>query len=1085
MMNIYKKLVAAVLFISAAQIISAQTLSDGPIQLQVRLRDVKVQYPSASYLDGVSLQVGNFNLPGSLAGDEFTFHYWAEDQGNISGLGWQGGACLQADLPMTGGGPEYSADFNTVLFNYTYPTPTVPQFFEIKEDCWEDDIPTDFAVISGITSCGTNGSRCTFQASSCCANIPFIGCLFSEEDDYQNAVSPYKNNLNYRLGPPCQWYTHGQSTGGYIKANNGARDYYYPKIESYWRYTKGDACNNAIDLGTLTNGGLPLTHFNSNECYGNSSTLSPGNDVWYKFHVNGTIGITASVCGVSGAQFDSYLYLFSACNQAVPDTSDDNGCGTQSVLSYSICQAGDYYIVVDGKTATDYGTFTISVSDNPGSVFGVNLTKQDVACFSGSDGQINSTIQGGVAPFTYAWSNNAGNVTSISGLTGGNYNVTVTDAHGCNASASVTINVPAQISVLATGNPVTCGGACDGSATANAAGGTTPYSYAWNSIPPQQLQNAVLLCAGNFNVTVTDFSGCTSSATANVPNTTTVIITLDSLKNVQCFGAANGGVYLSSTGGQSPLTFAWSNSVATQDNPNIGPGTYSITVTDNIGCTAGNTYTVTEPTLLTSNVSFTFNPRCPGGTDGIVDVNVNGGVQPYSYQWSAPTNATSQNLNNVAAGTHTVTITDANGCSVSSDTTLSQPTAYSIALTTTNLLCNGASNSTASIAVSGATAPYNYFWSDSTSSTNVAGLGEGTFSVRIKDANGCDTTVAGTITSPAAIQIALTGSSPLCADSANGAITTVVTGGTPGYSYSWTGTNNFTSTQQNPQAGAGTYTVLVRDTNNCTASETVGVNLPVPFVVTLLAVEPLCVDSSNGSVAVTVLSGGVSPFTYSWTGSNNFSSALQNPKAGAGNYTVLVSDSNGCTTTGSVSVNKPLPFVVKLVGIDPSCIGDSTGAVVASTEGGASPYVYLWNTSSLDTASFIEQRRKGSYSVTVTDVNGCVANAQSTLSDPSVDPTSCAPDKFVVLVPTAFSPNGDNVNDRLVAITRNVQKLEFRVFNRWGEMVYENLNMQTGDGWDGTIRGKEQPIGTYIFLYHVVYINGIVADEKGAATLIR
>lgn len=972
----------------------AQTFNDGPIQLQVRLRDIKVQYDNANRRDGVSLQVGNFNLPGSLAGDEFTYVFTVGD--NAVQAPPASTACLQDDLPIIGG-TDYSTDHNLLIFNYTYPGATVPQYFTLGIDAFEDDIPSDFAPISGLTPCGSSGSRCTLESSMCCANIPLIGCLFSEGDDYHLSAPNYKTDLNYRLGPPCQWYDQG-----YVYGTAGTFDFYHPRLESYWRYTKGTSCVNSLDLGTLNTGGPAITHFNSNECYTNNFTSSPGNDVYYKFHINNPIGVHISLCGVGGATFNSVIYLLD--NTCTILDSNDDGCGNQSVIDKSLCQTGDYYIVVDAATANDMGTFTLSLSENTSFTFSTTITPTNVSCFGQTNGQALAVVNGGTPTFTYAWSN-SGTTNPVTGLGGGPIQVTVTDANGCQASASATISVPAQIGLTTTTTPVTCGGQNDGTATANATGGTTPYQYLWNSLPPQTFQTAVLLGTGTYNVTVTDDAGCTVSASAVVQSATTMVLTTDSVVNVKCNGAANGGVYISITGGQTPYVYNWSNTVTTQDNPNLGPGSYTLVITDGLGCTVGDSYTITEPPVLTAMVSDTFNPRCNAGTDGIIDLAVGGGVQPYNYHWS-PSNATTQNLNNVGAGTHSVTVTDANACTATAAHTLIEPAPYTVALSTTNLLCYGATDGSASVNVSGETSPYTYFWSDFATTSSTSGLDDGPFSVVIEDANGCDTIVTSTISSPAEITIQLTPVEPLCSDSGNGSINTVVTGGTSPFNYSWTGTGGFTSTQQNPQVGSGSFTVTVTDANNCSASE-------------------------------------------------------------------------------SAAVTAPSAFIVTAIGINPGCIGDSSGAVAASTSGGNGPFTYAWSNSPNHNLAYIEQVPQGSYAVTVTDANGCQATGQATLSEPANNPESCQADKFVVLVPTAFSPNGDNMNDRLVAIMRNVQKLDFSVYNRWGELVYTNANMQPGDGWDGTFRGKEQPVGSFVWTLNVVYTNGVHATERGVATLVR
>ena len=964
----------------------AQTLTDGPIQLQVRLRDVNVNFNET---DASLLGVG-------FSPDEPKIKVWARDNADLDGAGWQGGTCHQFDmgtgaaLPLPGITPA----INEILLNYTYPTNNVPQFFDIRVQAWEDDNPED--QLLGFCS---NGNVCNYDAQQCCG-IPIFGvCVgLNEGDDNYCNVDPYATNLNYRLGPPCQWYDHGFIGG---QCSNRFR----PGMESYWRFTKGTSCADAIDLGTLTSGGT-LTHFNSNECYGNTHAASPGNDVWYKFTVNGPIGIDASLCGINGAQFDSYLYLYSNCGGA-PDTLNNDACGTQSALAFSLCSAGTYYLVVDANTAADQGTFTLVVDENPSFVFSATLNKTDVTCAGAGNGTATVQVVGGLPPFTYQWSA-AGSGNTINGLSAGPVSVTVTDFKGCVATASVVINEPLPLTAVTNGTAVTCGGACDGSATVTPSGGTAPYNYAWNSLPPQSLQTATYLCAGNYNVTVLDANGCSATTIANVPNTVTMVITPVTVNQVQCFGLNNGSIDLSITGGSGTITYAWSNTnQTTLDINNLGPNTYTLTATDALGCTAGGSWNISEPPLLTATISFTFDPRCFGAADGIVNTTIGGGVQPYAYLWSAPTQATTQNLNNVIAGPHTVTVTDANSCTATASATLSQPNAFSVNLITDAVNCFGGTDGSATVNVSGATAPYSYFWSDFTTTNSTNGLDGGPFTVIIEDQNGCDTIVTGTIQEPAAIDITLTAVEPLCATSGNGSISTAVSGGSPAFSFSWSGTAGFTSTAQNPTVPSGSYNLTVTDANGCTSSSSVGVTAPTELQLT------------------------VSP-------------------------------------------------------IQPNCIGDSSGAVATAVLGGTQPYSYSWNTTFLDTLYYLENIPAGAYAVTVTDANDCSSSGSTTLEYPSVNPPGCATDDYVVIFPTAFSPNGDGVNDKLHALFRNVQDLRLQVFNRWGELLFEDSNMTLTDaGWDGFYKGEVQPMGTYLINYLVTFTNGVREQDAQAVTLIR
>src|SRR5688572_25075968 len=266
---------SALLLSSLATI--AQTYSDGPMQLQIRVTEVRVDYhPDLSTSDDFNLSGsiggvinGIFPLP-NLATDEIGVKVWARASQDITGAGWQGGTpTYKADLPMAVGGPEtFVIPSPTPILNIPYTGSTVPQFFDLKLQAWEDDKPGDFdqlpASAAGILTndCQTvDGlSRDVYEGNSTCCIKIFGACVYSETDDRECNADPFQVNLDYRLGPPCQWYSHG-----FVAGNCPSNNYYQVKVESYYRFTVGTACNNAIDLGTIAAGsGNVLSHFNSN-----------------------------------------------------------------------------------------------------------------------------------------------------------------------------------------------------------------------------------------------------------------------------------------------------------------------------------------------------------------------------------------------------------------------------------------------------------------------------------------------------------------------------------------------------------------------------------------------------------------------------------------------------------------------------------------------------------------------------------------------------------------------------------------------------------------------------------------------------
>ena len=212
----------------------AQSYNDGPIDLQVKLREVQGNFAAT---DESLLGIG-------FAPDELTFKIWTKD--NLTNYPWTGGACLQDNNFTPTAGGTNSIDFNTTFANFSFPTTTVPQSLEFKIDAWEDDLPSD----NLLGFCNT-GTACTWQGIQCCGVYLFGFCIGIETgDDYRCDADPFFQGLAYRSGPPCQWYSHGYINGSGC-SNSNINGYYKPHIETFWRYTKGTSFANAIDLGML------------------------------------------------------------------------------------------------------------------------------------------------------------------------------------------------------------------------------------------------------------------------------------------------------------------------------------------------------------------------------------------------------------------------------------------------------------------------------------------------------------------------------------------------------------------------------------------------------------------------------------------------------------------------------------------------------------------------------------------------------------------------------------------------------------------------------------------------------------------
>jgi len=492
----------------------------------------------------------------------------------------------------------------------------------------------------------------------------------------------------------------------------------------------------------------------------------------------------------------------------------------------------------------------------------------------------------------------------------GSYTYTVTDANGCQSTTSVTLTEPSELTTASSADPILC----NGNSTVvgvSANGGTAPYSG----------DGHFTVTAGTYSYTVTDANGCQSVTSVTITEPTQ-LVTSSSASAILCNGGTSS-VSVNASGGTTPYSGDGSYTEVA--------GTYTYTVTDANGCQSTTSVSISEPTLLTASSSASA-ILCNGGTS-TVSVSANGGTTPYSGDGSYTE----------VAGAYTYTVTDANGCQTSTSVSISEPTLLTTSSSASAILCNGGT-STVSVSANGGTTPY----SGDGSYTEVAG----TYTYTVTDANGCQSSTSVSISEPTLLTTSSSASAILC----NGGTSTVsvsANGGTTPYN----GDGSYTEV-------AGTYTYTVTDANGCQSSTSITITEPTLLVATSSASAILC---NGGNATVTVgATGGTAP--YSGTGSYTVS---------AGTYTYPVSDNNGCTTSTSITVGQPTVLTVDggtdwtvYVGYAPMSCATLTPTIL----GGTAPYTVVWSGGvQSGTSTEVCPTATTSYTVTVTDANGCVA----------------------------------------------------------------------------------------------------------------
>ena len=769
------------------------------------------------------------------------------------------------------------------------------------------------------------------------------GCTISGTYTITEPAAALSLQSNSISAPTCFGGNDGSVT---VTMQGGTAPYTY-------LWSNGETTANTTGLNA---GIYALTVTDANGCtYTNSFTVSDPP----KITVNPTV-LTQPTC--NGAADGSITV--SASNGAAPYTYNWNTGAVGATLTNIVA-----------------GTYTVTVTDNNGcqisedvilgepALIVANAVVTDISCNGQVDGSIALATTGGTGGYTYLWSD-ASTGSSISGLSAGSYSVTITDGSGCSVNESFTIVEPAPLTAAVVQQDVLCKGQSTGAIDITPSNGTAPYSFVWsNGATSEDLVN---VAAGTYSVTITDAPGCSIVRSITITEPADVLVLSGTATNVTCNGAVNGSIDFEATGGVAPYSFSWNTGAITEDLTNIGPGVYTVTVTDANGCVKFESFNITQPAPL-SVVPSPTDITCNGANDGIINLSISGGTAPYTYLWNDGN--TNKDRSGLSAGNYTVTTTDANGCQNIQNISISEPAVLALCHVKQDVLCFGDASGVINITPTGGNLPYSYAWSNGDITEDLNGVVAGSYTVTLTDSKGCSVTETIQITQPtAALTFTPTVGDITCNGATDGAISLAVSGGVGPYTYNW---SNGSTSQNLSGLPPGTYTVTIRDANNCQVSGSYSLTDPPILNLSGTASNVTCFGAANGAVDIAV-SGGEAPYTYVWS---NGETTEDVTGFAPGAYTVQVVDNRGCSVSQNFTITQPNALNISYTQNDVSCFGGNNGSIDLTVTGGTAPYTYSW--SSGQAQADIQDLTAGSYTVTVTDGNGCVSTETISIAEPA------------------------------------------------------------------------------------------------------
>ncbi|MFN8308656.1 MAG: gliding motility-associated C-terminal domain-containing protein [Chitinophagales bacterium] len=831
-------------------------------------------------------------------------------------------------------------------------------------------------------------------------------------------------------------------------------------------------------------------------------------------------GNSSSVLSVSPSSTTSYILIYTSngCSTSDTDQIVVNPVPVILVNDTAICSGYDALLhtsvsVSGGNYLWSSGAITPNITLHPGAttsftvfyevngcadtaishvtvngVPAVTLSAHAAICTT-DNGWIAATVAGGSPQYHYNWQPPAPDNDSIFNLITGSYQLIVVDSNHCSDTAAIVVgrNFPAVTIALQSKRNIRCFGTATGAVDIDVSPVAT-YNYVWNTLPAQITQDVTGLTQGNYTVIATDSLGCADTATFNLTEPSALIISGITKSDPLCYHGSNGTATVTATGGSGGYHYSWNTNPAqhTATAVSLSAQTYTATVTDDSACAIVDSIQLNNPPALILNEISNRSVSCNSGNDGESQVATTNGTPPYAYVWNSNPVQHDSVGNQLPSGTYSVSVSDFNSCTATLTVTINEPQALAIVVQPFGTHCFNGADGSATATVTGGVAPYHYLWSNGDSTITADSLIAGTISVTASDAHGCSISASSNISQPTAITNQVSSTRTSCYNISDGTITCTAAGGTGSFQFALyldsTIFINSNSSGAFTQLARGNYWILISDGNGCQIWTPVHVPSAPANSYSAIGDTTSCfgVQYHDATIVVNSNEAANSPFSYTLDG------IITQPNGtfvnvGAGNHQVLVSDKFGCDTVIVVPVIMPEEGVINIL---PDTAAIYLGEIVQLNTD-FTPYLassisnYHWSPSvglSCSDCADPQFNYFGTmtYHLTVTYNGQCTATDYITIHVENDN-------RFYI--PNVFTPNGDGANDVFYVYGKAFKQMTMKIFNRWGEKVFESNSEK--NGWDGSFKGEMQEPGVYVYEVNITFIDNKTVTQTGSVTLLK